>query len=112
MSLLLPVSTVSSDTDTQYSENIERTVSWLKDGYNATIGLIREDHMGSSNPDRENNYWLFSDNFLAYLNLSKYDKTLADAILQKIHSYGYYQNYKHSAYAPCYKTRMPPYGAL
>lgn len=112
LSLLLPNSTVSSEIDTQYSENIERAVNWLKDGYNSTIGLIREDHIGSSNSDRVNNYWLFSDNFLAYLVLTKYDKALADAILQKIHSYDYYQNYKHSAYAFGYKIRMPPYGAL
>lgn len=110
--LVLPFFSVLSDTNTQYQENIEKAVDWLKAGYNNTIGLIVENHKGTSNPDRENNYWLFSDNFLAYLVLSKYDKTLADKILTKIHSYGYYQNYKHSAYAKGYKIRMPPYGAL
>jgi len=111
MSLFLPVSIVSVVKDNQYSENIDKAINWLKDGYNFTIGLIREDHMGSSNPDRINNYWLFSDNFLSYMVLSKYDKTHADTILQTIHLYNFSQNYKHSAYAPGYKIHMPPYGA-
>jgi len=110
--LIFPIFPTYAESNSQYSENIEKALKWLKEGYNATLGLIRENHLGSSNPDRENNYWLFSDNFLVYLVLIKYDRELAYSVLDKIHSYGYYQNYKHSAYLMNYKIRMPPYGAL
>lgn len=110
--LILACYPVLASSNEVYSENIENAVSWLKEGYNSTIGLIRENHLDSSNPDRENNYWLFSDNFLAYMVLSKYDRDLGDKILNNIHINGYYQNYKHSAYFRGYKIRFPPYGAL
>lgn len=110
--LLLSVLPVLSDIDTQYSEKIENAVKWLKAGYNSSIGLIVENHVGSSDPSRENNYWLFSDNFMAYLVLLKYDKALAHDILAKIHYYGYFQNYKHAAYARGNNIKMPPYYAL
>jgi len=112
LGLVVTPTPVLSGTDTQYQEQIEKAVDWLKAGYNATVGLIVENHKGSSDPSRENNYWLFSDNFLVYLVLTKYDKALADQILTKIHAYGYFHNYKHAAYARGNKIKMPPYGAL
>jgi hypothetical protein len=73
---LLVVSTISTArADSMQTaltdEDLDPAVNYLCMNYDDTVGLIRE----SPDPEFENNYWVYSDNYLASLVLLIYDQS-------------------------------------
>jgi hypothetical protein len=78
------ISTVRADsTRTDLSQVLDDAVNYLYVNYNDDVGLIRE----SPDHEFENNYWVYSDNYLASLVLGHYNKSLAHDITSKLSLY-------------------------
>jgi hypothetical protein len=81
----------------EYSANIDLSVSYLVSRYDSHVGLLYESedngtHWLGSWATYLNTYWLYSDNLEALHVLEKYNPTLAENISKTYHSYEFPKN--------------------
>jgi len=78
---------------TEHEQDLEKAATFLQNQYNQTLQLCAE----SPTPPWNNNYWLWTDNYLAYEALKFYNETMANEIYSKLQEYGYMKNYAYEA---------------